>query len=130
MDAHELEATLLKLFHDADATDIEGGFKGHLILSTNGTKVFATPKTILRAAQNSGRPSTHSGLAFVVTHEDNSPLTDYQGMADLTATAKPIGVRELTYGEFIDKFGSLFAYNEVDFDEIEDPFASMLARLP
>lgn len=129
MDAQQLEATLLKLSHDTEATDIKGGFKGHLILSAHGTKVFATPKTILRAAPNTGRPSTHSGLAFVVTHEDNSPLTDYQGVADFTTTAKPISVRELTYSEFIDKFGSLFAYNEVNFDEIEDPFASMLARL-
>lgn len=130
MDAQQLETTLLKLSHDAPITEIEGGFKGHLILSANGTNVYASPKTILRTVRHTGKPAPHSGLAYIVTDGENRPLTDYKGVGDMSATPKAIGVREATYGEFIEKYGSLFAYNEVDFEQvINDPFASLLARL-
>lgn len=128
MDANELEATLLKLSHDSEVTEIEGGFKGYLILSANGTNVYAAPKTILRAANHTGKPTTHSGLAYMVTDGEGNPLTDYRGVGDMSAEPKAIGLREATYAEFVDKYGSLFAYNEVDF-QINDPFAALLARL-
>lgn len=130
MDARELETTLLKLSHDTEATEINSKFKGFLILSVNGTKVFAAPKTIVRATINSGKPSTHSGMTFMVTNEDGVPLSNYRAIANDGEPGTPLGIREATCDEFIEKYGSLFEYNEIEFDEINDRFASLLERIP
>ena len=130
MDAIELEAALLRLSLDTPAVDLEGGFKGHLILSAKGTKVFAMPTTVLKAQAETGRPFTQPGLEFVITHADQSPLTDYHGIVDDSVEARPIGVRKMTYDEFAERFGSLFAYNEIDIFDIDDPFSHLLERIP
>lgn len=130
MDARELETTLLRLSHDTEATEINSEFKGFLILSVNGTKVFASPKTIVRAAKNSGQPSTHSGLTFMVTDEDGTPLMNYRAISNEREMGKPVGIRDATFDEFVDKYGSLFEYNELDFSTLDDPFKGLMDRIP
>jgi hypothetical protein len=66
----------------------------------------------------------------MVTNEDGSPLMNYRAIANDGDTGIPLGIREATCDEFIEKYGSLFEYNEIEFGEINDPFARLLERIP